>query len=223
MCFSSLGGFALIRLYLVDDHQIMREGLRVLLQAWGYSVVGESSDLTTALGDVLKLRPDVLVLDLHLAGRSGLELMAEMRKRHLETRCVVLTMSAQPHIIAEALRMGAYGYVLKGSAGRELATAIDAAASGHRYVGAEIADLALQSLVGDSAIEPLMSLSPRERQVISMVVKGMTSMEIGEALHLSPKTVATYRSRLMTKLGVSDVPTLVRLAIRHNLPDADEA
>jgi two-component system invasion response regulator UvrY len=213
----------MIRLYLVDDHQIMREGLRVLLQAWGYSVVGESSDLTTALGDLLKLRPDVLVLDLHLAGRSGLELMAEMRKRHLETRCVVLTMSAQPHIMAEALRMGAYGYVLKGSAGRELATAIDAAASGQRYLGAEIADLALQSLVGDPAIDPLMALSPRERQVISMVVKGMTSMEIGEALHLSPKTVATYRSRLMTKLGVSDVPTLVRLAIRHNLLDADEA
>jgi DNA-binding NarL/FixJ family response regulator len=213
----------MIRLYLVDDHQIMREGLRVLLEAWGYSVVGESSDLTTALGDLLKLRPDVLVLDLHLAGRSGLELMAEMRKRQLETRCVVLTMSAQPHIMAEALRMGAYGYVLKGSAGRELATAIDAAASGQRYLGAEIADLALQSLVGDTAIDPLMALSPRERQVISMVVKGMTSMEIGEALHLSPKTVATYRSRLMTKLGVSDVPTLVRLAIRHNLLEADEA
>ena len=213
----------MIRLYLVDDHQIMREGLRVLLQAWGYSVVGESSDLTTALGDILKLRPDVLVLDLHLAGRSGLELMADLRKRHVETRCVVLTMSAQPHIMAEALRMGAYGYVLKGSAGRELATAIDAAANGQRYLGAEIADLALQSLVGDTAVDPLMALSPRERQVISMVVKGMTSAEIGEALHLSPKTVATYRSRLMTKLGVSDVPTLVRLAIRHNLLDADGA
>ena len=213
----------MIRLYLVDDHQIMREGLRVLLQAWGYSVVGESSDLTTALGDILKLRPDVLVLDLHLAGRSGLELMADLRKRHVETRFVVLTMSAQPHIMAEALRMGAYGYVLKGSAGRELATAIDAAANGQRYLGAEIADLALQSLVGDTAVDPLMALSPRERQVISMVVKGMTSAEIGEALHLSPKTVATYRSRLMTKLGVSDVPTLVRLAIRHNLLDADGA
>ena len=212
----------MIRLYLVDDHQVMREGLRVLLQAWGYIVVGESSDLTTALSDILKLRPDVLVLDLHLAGRSGLELMADMRKRQLETRCVILTMSSQPHIVAEALRMGASGYVLKGSAGRELAAAIDAAASGQRYLGAEIADLALQSLVGDSTADPLMALSPRERQVISMVVKGMTSMEIGEALHLSPKTVATYRSRLMAKLGVSDVPTLVRLAIRHNLIDAND-
>ena len=194
----------------------------MLLQAWGYVVVGESSDLTTALSDILKLRPDVLVLDLHLAGRSGLELMADMRKRQLETRCVILTMSSQPHIVAEALRMGASGYVLKGSAGRELAAAIDAAASGQRYLGAEIADLALQSLVGDSTADPLMALSPRERQVISMVVKGMTSMEIGEALHLSPKTVATYRSRLMAKLGVSDVPTLVRLAIRHNLIDAND-
>ena len=212
----------MIPLYLVDDHQVMREGLRVLLQAWGYIVVGESSDLTTALSDILKLRPDVLVLDLHLAGRSGLELMADMRKRQLETRCVILTMSSQPHIVAEALRMGASGYVLKGSAGRELAAAIDAAASGQRYLGAEIADLALQSLVGDSTADPLMALSPRERQVISMVVKGMTSMEIGEALHLSPKTVATYRSRLMAKLGVSDVPTLVRLAIRHNLIDAND-
>jgi two-component system invasion response regulator UvrY len=212
----------MIRLYLVDDHQIMREGLRVLLQAWGYVVVGESSDMTTALADILKLRPDVVVLDMHLNGRSGLELMADMRKRHVETQCVVLTMSSQPHFLAEALRMGALGYVLKGSAGRELAAAIDAAANGQRYLGKEVADLAVQSLICGPAVDPMMALSPRERQVIAMVVKGMTSMEIGEKLHLSPKTVATYRSRLMTKLGVSDVPTLVRLALRHNLLDADQ-
>lgn len=205
------------RLYLVDDHQIMREGLRVLLQAWGHTVVGESADLTTALADIQKLKPNVVLLDLHLEGRSGLELLAAMRQRKLDTRCVVLTMLAQPRMVAESLRMGAQGYVLKGSAGRELAAAIESAVIGKRYLGAGVAELAEQSAKQDGQTTPLESLSPRERQIITMVVKGMSSVRIGTLLHLSPKTVDTYRSRLMSKLDVHDVPSLVRLAIQHDM------
>lgn len=209
------------RLYLVDDHQIMREGLRVLMQAWNYKVVGESADPTEALADIQRLKPDVLLLDLQLEGRSGLELLADLRRHNLPTRCVVLTMSAQPRLVAEALRMGALGYVLKGSPGRELANAIEAAALGRRYLGASVAELAVQSFTQGDAEDPIGSLSPRERQTISMVVRGLSSTEIGRQLHLSPKTVATYRSRLMAKLGVSDVPALVRLAIRYKLVEPD--
>ena len=211
------------RLYLVDDHQLMREGLRSLLEARGYGVVGESSDPTEALADLLRLRPEVVLLDLNLGKRSGFELLAELQRRHLPTRCVVLTMSAQPRQVAEAMRLGASAYVLKGSAGSDLMTAIDAAARGKKHLGAEVADLALQVFMQPAGDDPLSALSPRERQIIIMVVNGQSSSEIGMALHLSPKTVATYRSRLMAKLRVNDVAGLVRLAVRHGLIDADDA
>lgn len=207
--------------YLVDDHPIMRAGLASLLQAWGHQVVGESADPTSALADLQRLRPEVLLLDLNLGNRSGFELLGELQRRRLPTRCVVLTMSAQPRHVAEALRMGALGYVLKGSAGEDLAAAIEAAVAGRRHMGAEVADLAVQSFAQE-ADDPLASLSPRERQIIAMVVKGSSSTEIGLELHLSPKTVATYRSRLMAKLGVGDVPALVRFAIRSGLVDSAE-
>lgn len=207
------------RLYLVDDHQIVREGLRALLQTAGHSVVGESSDPTEAMADLLRLNPEVLLLDLNLGGRSGFELLAELQRRHLPVRCVVLTMSAEPRQVTEALRMGACAYVLKGSAGSDLMRAIEAAVQGKRYLGAEVADLALQVLTRPDEDDPLSALSPRERQIIVMVVRGLSSSQIGESLHLSPKTVATYRSRLMSKLGVHDVAGLVRLAIRYKLID----
>ena len=211
------------RLYLVDDHQIMREGLRALLEAVGHKVLGESADPTQALADLLRLRPDVLLLDLNLGGRSGFELLAELQRRNLPTRCVVLTMSAQPRQVAEAMRMGASAYVLKGSPGSDLMSAIDAAVHGKKYLGAEVADLALQIFTREEDDNPMSTLSPRERQIIVMVVHGQSSAKIGLALHLSPKTVATYRSRLMAKLGVTDVTALVRLAVRYKLVDSEES
>lgn len=209
-------------LYLVDDHQIMRDGLRALLEARGHTVVGESADPTEALADLLRLRPEVLLLDLNLGGRSGLELQAELQRRRLPVRSVVLTMSAQPHQVAEALRLGASAYVLKGSAASELMAAIEAAVQGKKFLGADVADLALEAFTQQDT-DPLNLLSPRERQIIVMVVEGQTSAAIGMTLHLSPKTVATYRSRLMKKLGVTDVPGLVRLAVRYKLIDAEDS
>jgi len=209
------------RLYLVDDHQVMRAGLRAMLEAWGHEVLGESADPTQALAELQRLKPDAVILDLNLGERSGFELLTELQRRQLSTRCIVLSMSAQPHHVAEALRMGALAYVLKGSAGSELANAIESVTQGKRYLGAEVADLAVQSLMHSEPEDPLATLSARERQIITLVVKGQSSAQIGTLLHLSPKTVATYRSRLMAKLGVSDVPGLVRLAIRTRLIEAD--
>lgn len=211
------------RVYLVDDHQIVREGLRGLLEAVGYQVVGGSADPTTALGDLLRLQPDVLLLDLHLGARSGFELLAELQRRDLPTQCIVLSMSARPSDVAEALRLGAIGYVLKGAPGSELMSAIEAALQGKRHLSSEVSSMALEALLHPQAAgDPFASLSPRERQIISMVVNGQSSSDIGLQLHLSPKTVATYRSRLMAKLGVTDVIALVRLAIRRGLVDGDQ-
>jgi DNA-binding NarL/FixJ family response regulator len=208
------------RVYLVDDHAMVRDGMRAVLDAAGHQVVGEAADPLNALGDLLRLTPEVVLLDLSLGERSGLELLVELQRRSLPLRCIVLTMSAQPHHAAEALRLGAAGYVLKGSSAREVLAAIDTVQQGRRHLGQGVADLALQVLTGDAASDPLTSLSPRERQIIGMVVGGQSSAAIGLALHLSPKTVDTYRSRLMTKLGVPDVTALVRWAIRVGLIDA---
>src|SRR3954471_20265717 len=114
------------RIYLIDDHPIVRAGLSALLQGAGHSIVGEGADITQALSDVGRLAPDVVMLDLHLGGRSGFEVLAEMQQRQMSAKVIVLSMSEQPRHVAEALRMGASGYVLKGSASSELVAAIEA-------------------------------------------------------------------------------------------------
>jgi two-component system, NarL family, invasion response regulator UvrY len=207
------------RLYLVDDHTLMRDGLRAVLEAAGHRVVGESANPTQALAELRELGPVVVLLDLYLGQRSGLELLTELRHRALEARTIVLTMSAQPRHVAEALRLGAVGYVLKGSSASQLLEAVGAVNNGQRFLGPEVAELAVQGLTaqGEGALD---TLSVRERQIVLMVVQGQSSTEIGRALHLSPRTVDSYRSRIMAKLATPDVPALVRFAIRSGLIDA---
>ena len=205
------------RIYLVDDHPVVRAGLSALLNGAGHTIVGESEDITQALSEVNRLVPDILMLDLHLDGRSGFEVLAEMQRRQMSTKVIVLSMSDQPRNVAEALRMGAAGYVLKGSASIELVAAVEAVQQGRRYLGQGLTDIAVQGLTTDA--DRGSTLSPRERQILVMVASGKSSAAIGDELHLSPKTVDTYRSRLMAKLELADVPALVRWAIREKLID----
>ena len=193
-----------------------------MLAAAGHQVLGESADPTQALADIVRLAPQVLVLDLHLGLRSGLELLADLQRRQLAVRTIVLTMSARPRDVAEALRFGALGYLLKGSASSALMQAITTVLQGRRHLGADVGQLAVQGLTEEAPDAALASLSPRERQIIVLVVRGQSSSEIGSLLHLSPKTVDSYRSRLMAKIGVGDVPALVRFAIRGGLIGSDE-
>jgi DNA-binding NarL/FixJ family response regulator len=208
------------RIYLIDDHPIVRAGLNALLQSAGHVIVGESDDITHALSEVNRLAPDVVMLDLQLDGRSGFEVLAEMQRRELSSKVIVLSMSDQPRNVAEALRMGASGYVLKGSASAELLIAVDSVVHGRRYLGAGLTDIAVQGLTSDADRGSM--LSPRERQILVMVARGKSSAAIGDELHLSPKTVDTYRSRLMAKLELADVPALVRWAIREKLIGLDD-
>lgn len=208
-------------IYLVDDHAMLRDGMRSLLEAAGHRVVGQSADPTQALADLARLEPALLLLDLHLGDRSGLELLVELQRRGLSTRTLVLTMSAQPRHVAEAMRLGAAGYVLKGESAPALLQAIERVLQGHRHMGPDVAELALAGLTA-AAPTPLASLPPRERQIVTLVARGRSSAEIGEQLHLSPKTVDSYRSRLMAQLGVGDLAALVRLAIREGLISADD-
>jgi two-component system, NarL family, invasion response regulator UvrY len=210
------------RLYLIDDHALIRDGLRAMLEGAGHVVVGDAADPTRALAELARLMPDVVLLDLSLGDRSGFEVLEELQRRKLEMRVIVLSMSSQPRHVAEALRMGALGYVLKGSPSAELLEAIAAVSLGRRHLGASESELAVRGLTEASADLSSVALSPRERQVLVMVARGASSAAIGEQLHLSPKTVDTYRSRLMAKLKLADVPALVRWAIREGLVGLDE-
>jgi two-component system, NarL family, invasion response regulator UvrY len=212
-------------IYLLDDHALMRDGLRAVLELGGHRVVGESADPGTALADILRLTPGVLLLDLKLGQRSGFELLEQLPRHRLGLRTIVITMSDQPQHVAEALRLGAAGYVLKGSPASAVLAAVNQVVHARQYLGPGVGQLAAQALsqpctsTQRGALDPL---SARERQIIALVVRGHTSAAIGEQLRLSPKTVDSYRSRLMGKLGVSDVPALVRLAIREGLISASE-
>lgn len=211
------------RIYLIDDHAIVRDGLRLVLGAAGHEIVGEAAGPTPALAELARLQPDIALLDLRLGQRSGLELLAELQRRQLAVRAIVLTMSDQPRHVAEAMRHGAWGYLLKGSPSTELLQAVDAVAAGRRYLSPQAAEFAASVLTGDApASDSLDALSPREQQVLVMVARGASTATIGEALHLSPKTVDTYRSRLMAKLGLTDIAAVVRWAIRERLLDAAE-
>eukprot|EP00042_Codosiga_hollandica_P001525 m.926234 g.926234 ORF g.926234 m.926234 type:complete len:214 (+) comp138198_c0_seq1:36-677(+) len=210
------------RIYLVDDHAIMRDGLRVVLESAGHEVIGEAAGPTPALADLGRLLPDVVLLDLRLGQRSGFELLEELRKRGMQLRVIVLTMSDQPRHVAEALRLGAWGYLLKGSASSEVLQAVDAVAGGKRFLSPQAAEFAASMLTEGTTRQDEDGLSPRERQILLMVAQGATSSAIGEALHLSPKSVDTYRSRLMKKLGLNDIASLVKWAIREGLISLDE-
>jgi two-component system, NarL family, invasion response regulator UvrY len=206
-------------IYIVDDHTLIRNGLRAVLQG-EHRIVGESADPERALQDIVRLAPALLLLDLNLGKRSGFELLTQIQARKLPTRTIVLTMSAQPRNVADALRLGAMGYVLKGAPAAELRAAIGHVLQGRRHLGSEVAALAVQGLTEPSA-SALETLSARERQIVLLVVEGKSSAEIGAQLKLSPKTVDSYRSRLMAKLGVANLPELVRFAVRSGLIDAE--
>lgn len=209
-------------IYLVDDHALMREALRKVLEKHGHRVVGESEDPTSAIAALGRLEPAVVIVDLRLAHRSGLEVLEHVQQSQLSSRVIIITMSTNPRHVAEALRLGAQGYVLKDSASVELLDAIEAVASGKRYLCKRASALAVEGLMASRSVHAIDALSARERQVILMVVSGETSAAIAEQLDLSPKTVESYRARVMAKLGVSDLPSLVRLAIREGLIGLDD-
>lgn len=204
------------RLFLVDDHAMVREGLRALLEGAGHVIVGEAEEPTEAIAAIVRTDPDIVVLDLSLGERSGFEVLDEMSRRGLRAKGLVLSMSSQPRAVAQAMRLGARAYVLKGASSARLLEALQAVAAGRTYLADQEAQLAVQGLTAtDSGTWD--DLSPRERQVLVMVARGASSAEIGRQLHLSAKTVDTYRSRLMAKLQLGDVPAVVRWAIRNRL------
>ncbi len=207
-----------IRVLLADDHAILREGLRLLLSATpDITVVGEAGDGRNTVHLALELRPDVVVMDLAMPEMNGVEATRLLREKCPATRVVILSMHSSTEHVFRAFQAGASGYVLKESASAEVEAAVRAVHGGRRYfsLAFTVEFRAALSVAGRDS--PIDRLSVRELQVLQLVVEGYSSSEIASSVHLSPKTVETYRGRLMKKLGVDSVPALVKFAVDHGL------
>jgi len=205
-----------LKVLLADDHAVMREGLASLLAAAGMEVIGTAGNGREAVRMARELMPDVVVMDISMPDLNGVEAARELRARAPSVRVVMLSMHASREHVHQALAAGADGYVLKEAAATEVVTAVRAVAAGRRYLSPAMESAMLEA-GGSTARGPLESLSTRERQVLQLVVEGKSSAEIARTVNLSPKTVETYRSRLMKKLGVADVTALVKFAVQHGL------
>jgi two-component system response regulator NreC len=216
-----------IRLLIVDDHPVVRAGLRTLLGAQpDIEVVGEADDGATAIERCLELRPDVVVMDITMKGMSGLESTREIMSRLPEIKVLVLTMHENEEYLRQMLEIGATGYVLKQAVDTELAVAIRAVQRGEVYLYSSFTKVLLGDLSGgEEAHDAQMGtsdyelLSRREREVLRFVSLGYTNRQIADQLFLSVKTVETYRSRVMDKLGLRSRAALVRYALRQGLLD----
>jgi len=213
-----------ITVFLVDDHTIVRDGLRYLLEAQkNIRVVGEAPDGREAIRKVRRLRPDIVIMDILMAGLNGIEAAGQICRECPATRVIMLSMQSSSESIVRALKAGASGYLLKESAGRELVNAIHEVHAGRRYLSPKVSEQVIGACLNraEEMRDPLATLSRREREVLQLVVEGRTSAEIADTLFLSVKTVETYRSRLMQKLGIRDIPALIKFAIQHGLTPLD--
>lgn len=208
-----------IRLLLADDHAIVREGVSYLLSAQAdMEVVGGAETASQAVALSVQLRPEIVVMDISLPGLSGIEATRQVVEAVPSTRVLILSMHSSPEHVYQAFGAGAMGYVLKEAAGTELVTAVRTVHAGRTYLSTRLPHEVMDRYFLERATSsPLQSLSMRERQVLELVVEGYSSTEIGTSLSLSPKSVDTYRSRIMRKLSIGDLPGLVKFAIRHGL------
>lgn len=212
----------MIRVFLVDDHTIVRDGLRAVLEGHPeITVVGDFASGRQAASQVKALQPDVVIMDIWMPEENGFDATRRILEIDPAVKVIFLSMLGTPEHVYRALQAGASGYLLKESAGREVVVAVLAVAAGTQYFSQTIAGMLVANYINvrnpQTEKSPLERLSQREREVMQLVVEGKSSAEVGQLLHLSTKTVETYRSRMMHKLGVSDIPSLIKLAIQLGL------
>ncbi len=210
-----------IRVVIADDHTVVRDGLRALLEANPeIKIVGNAANGRQVVNQLQTFQPDIVIMDISMPELTGIDATREIHQVASQVKVIILSMIGTPEYVFRALQAGARGYLLKESAGREVMEAVQAVYAGEYYLSQPITRTVIADYLQQRErpqAEPLDSLSEREREILQMVVEGKTSAEIGESLHLSPKTVESYRSRMMIKLGISNVPELVKFAIRKGL------
>jgi DNA-binding NarL/FixJ family response regulator len=207
-----------IRIILVDDHSLVREGVgRLLEEEPDLRVVGSFGEGNAAVRFAARAQPDVAILDVAMPATSGIDVARRLRAVSPKTQLLMLSMHERAEYVHQAFWAGANGYVLKESAGDEVVAAVRAVHAGQRYLSERISRRALEGAFSE---DPLERLSAREIEVLKLVVDGNSSNQVAALLGLSPKSIDTYRSRLMTKLDVEHLPALVKLAIRRGLTSA---
>lgn len=208
-----------IRVLLAEDHELVRSGIRALLQrVEGIEVVAEAGDGREALKLVATHHPDVVLLDITMPELNGLEVTTRLAKQHPHTRTLIVSMHRDEEYVAQALRAGAAGYLLKDSGSSELELAVRAVARGDRYLSPAISGAVIEGYVerpGERG--PMERLSPRQREVLQLVAEGSTTKQAAQRLGLSPKTVEAHRTALMKRVGVHDLASLVRYAVRSGI------
>jgi DNA-binding NarL/FixJ family response regulator len=209
-----------IRIVIADDHSIVREGLkRIVSSIEGMNVTGEAGNGTEVMQRVRELTFDVLVLDLSMPGRSGMELIKLIRAEKPQLRILVLSMHQELQYAVRAIKNGASGYLTKESAPAQLEQAIRKVASGGAFISAEVAEqLALGAMPGSQAV-PHESLSNREFEVLQLLVADVSMTDIATRLNLSVKTVSTHKTNLMQKMGLQNQNELIRYALKHGLTE----
>jgi DNA-binding NarL/FixJ family response regulator len=207
-----------IRVLIADDHGVVAESLRSFIEAQrDMVVVALASNGPDAMRLCLETNPDVVVMDNAMPVLNGIEATRLIRKRRPQIRVVMLSMHSDSVHVRRAFEAGAHGYVPKNAVGNELVDAIRAVQAGRRFLGDPLADGLIDRFVSDVPDDLLSRLNARDRQVLQAITEGKSSAEAGAILHLSPRTVETYRSRLMQKLQITDLPTLVKFAIRQGV------
>lgn len=211
-----------ISVFLADDHAVVRDGLQTLLEIEArVTVIGSASNGRDAVRKVAKLHPDVVVMDISMPELNGIDATRQIIDACPRTRVIILSMHASREHVQRALQAGAKGYLLKESAGAEVVQAVFSVHGGNRYLSQPVSEILIDDFLNshpsDEQPNPLDQLSTREREILQLVVEGNSSARIADTLCLSPKTVETYRSRIMAKIKVKDLPGLVKFAIRNGL------
>jgi len=212
----------MITILLADDHHVVRQGLRSLIDSQpDLNVIAEASDGHEAMGKILKLKPEVSILDMMMPSMNGLEITRQVWKT---TKVLILSMHSSEAYVIEALRNGALGYVLKDSTASELIQAIHVIAGGQRYLSSPFSERAISAYVERAktgSLDPFDTLTIREREILKMVAEGNSTADIAEKLSISPRTVEAHRANISRKLDIQSQADLIRIALKKGLLPMD--
>jgi two-component system, NarL family, response regulator NreC len=209
-----------LRIIITDDHRLIREGLRSLLESQGFQVVGEAEDGRSAVKLAKKLDPDAVIIDISMPGLNGIEATRQIHQEAPQVKVIVLSMRSDRRAVLAAFAAGASGYLLKEAAFEEMVVAIKVALKGQTYLSPAIAHVVVRNSIEywSASAEPMgRGISSREREILQLVAEGRSSKEMAESLYVSVKTIETHRKQIMNKLNLHTIAELTKYAVREGV------